>query len=51
MPSLLVKNAQILVTMDSARQEISDGGMFIKDGFIEQVGKSDQLPQPSRSDS
>ncbi len=44
MPSLLVKNAHILVTMDSARQEISNGGMFIKDGFIEQVGKSDQLP-------
>ncbi len=44
MPTLLVKNAQVLVTMDDHRQEIQDGGLFIKDGFIEEVGKSDQLP-------
>ena len=44
MPTLLVKNAQILVTMDDHRHEIHDGGLFIKDGFIEKVGKSDQLP-------
>ncbi len=44
MPTLLVKNAQILVTMDDHRHEIHDGGLFIKDGFIENVGKSDQLP-------
>jgi cytosine/adenosine deaminase-related metal-dependent hydrolase len=44
MPTLLVKNAQVLVTMDNHRHEIEDGGIFIKDGFIEEVGKSDQLP-------
>jgi cytosine/adenosine deaminase-related metal-dependent hydrolase len=44
MPTLLVKNAHILVTMDHHRREITDGGLFIKDGFIEKVGKSDQLP-------
>jgi len=44
MPTLLVKNAQVLVTMDHHRKEIQDGGLFIKDGFIEKVGKSDQLP-------
>lgn len=44
MPTLLVKNAQVLVTMDDHRHEIHDGGLFIKDGFIENVGKSDQLP-------
>lgn len=44
MPTLLVKNAQVLVTMDNHRHEIEDGGIFIKDGFIEAVGKSDQLP-------
>ena len=44
MPTLLVKNAQVLVTMDDHRHEIHDGGLFIKDGFIEKVGKSDQLP-------
>jgi len=45
MPTLLVKNAQIVVTMDDHHQEISDGGIYIKDGFIEKVGKSDQLPE------
>ena len=44
MPTLLVKNAQVLVTMDDHRQEIHRGGLFVKDGFIEEVGKSDQLP-------
>jgi len=44
MPTLLVKNAQVVVTMDNHRHEILDGGLFIKDGFIEAVGKSDQLP-------
>src|SRR5210317_1834102 len=44
MSTLLVKNANVLVTMDDHRHEIQDGGLFIKDGFIEEVGKSDQLP-------
>lgn len=42
--SLLVKNAQILVTMDSSRREIADGGLFAKDGIITQVGKTGDLP-------
>ena len=45
MPTLLVKNAQVVVTMDDLRREIHEGGLFIEDGFIKQVGKSDQLPQ------
>ncbi len=45
MSTLLVRNAMILVTMDAARQEISQGGMFIRDGFIEQVGPTEALPQ------
>ena len=44
MSTLLVKNARLLATMDGARREISSGGMFIEDGFIKQVGKSEQLP-------
>jgi cytosine/adenosine deaminase-related metal-dependent hydrolase len=44
MPTLLVKNARLLTTMDSARREISNGGMYIEDGFIKKVGKSEQLP-------
>jgi cytosine/adenosine deaminase-related metal-dependent hydrolase len=30
--------------MDEKRREIKHGGMFIRDGFIEQVGESDELP-------
>jgi len=45
MTTLLVKNAQLLVTMDDHRREISDGGLFIRDGFIEQVGETRDLPQ------
>ena len=44
MATLLIKNIHTLVTMDAARREISNGGMFIKDGFIQQVGSSDELP-------
>jgi 8-oxoguanine deaminase len=44
MSTLLVKNATVLVTMDAHRREIQDGGLFIRDGFIEQVGNSIDLP-------
>jgi 8-oxoguanine deaminase len=44
MSTLLVKNAQVLVTMDDAGTEIADGGLFAIDGFIEQVGRSEDLP-------
>ena len=30
--------------MDAQRREIPDGGLFIRDGFIEQVGPSAELP-------
>ncbi|HOJ01046.1 MAG TPA: 8-oxoguanine deaminase [Anaerolineaceae bacterium] len=43
MATLLVKNIHTLVTMDPARREIRNGGMFIKDGFIQQVGGSDEV--------
>jgi len=45
MSSLLVRNAAVLVTMDAHRREISEGGLFIRDGFIEQVGSSADLPE------
>ena len=45
MNTLLVKNTSILVTMDPQRREIVDGGMYIVDGFIEQVGPTADLPQ------
>lgn len=45
MTTLLVRHAQLLATMNDHRQEILDGGLFIRDGFIEQVGKTGDLPQ------
>ncbi len=44
MSTLLIKNAQIVVTMDDHRREIPGGGLFIRDGFIEQVGETGKLP-------
>lgn len=44
MGTLLVKNAMLLATMDAQRREIPQGGLFIRDGFIEQVGSSMDLP-------
>lgn len=45
MSTLLVKNARVLVTMDEAQREITNGGLFIRDGFIEQVANAKSLPQ------
>lgn len=44
MATFIVKNATILVTMDDQRREIPDGGLFIRDGFIEKVGPTASLP-------
>jgi 8-oxoguanine deaminase len=44
MGSLLVRHADVLVTMDGERREIRDGGFYAKDGWIEQVGPTDELP-------
>jgi cytosine/adenosine deaminase-related metal-dependent hydrolase len=44
MSTLLAKNAEILVTMDDERREIPDGGILVRDGFVEQVGPTDELP-------
>ncbi|MFZ6046698.1 8-oxoguanine deaminase [Pseudomonas sp. CR3202] len=43
--TLLIKNADLLVTMDGQRREIRQGGMFIEDNRIKQVGPSAELPQ------
>lgn len=44
MTTLLLKNADVLVTMDAELREIAGGGVFIRDGVIEAVGTRDQLP-------
>ncbi|MFZ6031242.1 MAG: 8-oxoguanine deaminase [Chloroflexota bacterium] len=43
MTTLLLRTS-LLVTMDADRREIADGGLFIRDGFIEHAGAWDQFP-------
>lgn len=45
MTSLLIKNARVVVTMDDTRREISNGGVYIIDNVIAEVGLSADLPQ------
>ncbi|MEI6116986.1 MAG: hypothetical protein WCP99_20790, partial [Burkholderiales bacterium] len=42
--TMLVKNAAVMVTMDGTRREIKDGGIYIEDGIIKQVGPTSSLP-------
>ena len=42
--TMLVKNATVMVTMDGTRREIKDGGLYIEDGIIKQVGPTSSLP-------
>lgn len=42
--TLLVRHAEILVTMDAGRREIRDGGLFSRDGAIATVGPTSELP-------
>ena len=44
MTTTLIRNATVVVTMDAERREIEGGGLFIRDGWIEQVGATDELP-------
>ncbi len=44
MPTMIVKDADVLVTMDDERREIPGGGLFVRDNVIEQVGPSAELP-------
>jgi 8-oxoguanine deaminase len=43
MGTMLVRHISYLITMDGHRREIADGGLFISDGFIKQVGKMGDL--------
>lgn len=43
--SLLVKNADLLVTMDGERREIAGGGLYAEGGRIVSVGTVEALPQ------
>jgi 8-oxoguanine deaminase len=44
MATMLIKNARVLVTMDDSRRELEHSGLFIRDGIIERVGHSSELP-------
>jgi len=44
MPTLLIRNATLLVTMDDADTRWAAGGLFITDGVITAVGPTDSLP-------
>jgi len=45
MGTLLIKNADLVITMDEKRQRIQGGGIFVRDNKIEQVDKTEKLPQ------
>jgi 8-oxoguanine deaminase len=45
MKTLLIKNADVLVTMDAQRREIKDGAVFVRGNVIEAVGTTAELPQ------
>ncbi|MEJ8571368.1 8-oxoguanine deaminase [Microbaculum marinum] len=47
--SLLIRNADILVTMDPERREIRGGGLYAEDGVIRRVGPSDTLPHSAET--
>jgi 8-oxoguanine deaminase len=42
MGTLLVRHAEVLVTMEG--DEVADGALFARDGWIEQVGPTPELP-------
>ena len=44
MSTLLLKRADLLVTMDDQERAIPHGGLLVRDGVIEWVGPMDDLP-------
>ena len=44
MSTLLLKNAQLVVTMDDEHRRIPDGGVYVVGNQIRQVGATDSLP-------
>ena len=44
MPTLLIRNADCIATLDDARSELRGGSILVRDGFIEAIGPADALP-------
>jgi len=45
MTSLLIQHAELLVSMDDNDSRWTDGGIYVVDNVIQQLGPTDQLPQ------
>ena len=45
MKSLLVKNAEVIVTMDSDRRELRGSSLYIRGNQVEQIGPAADLPR------
>ncbi|WP_298814244.1 8-oxoguanine deaminase [uncultured Roseibium sp.] len=43
--TLLLKNADMLVTMDGERREIGGAGLYAEDGILKAVGPTEDLPE------
>jgi cytosine/adenosine deaminase-related metal-dependent hydrolase len=41
--TLLVRRADVVVTMDDARSEVRGGSVFVRDGIVERVGPDDDV--------
>lgn len=44
MSTIVIRHAAVIAAMDGARREIVDGGMVIRDGVIEAIGPTNELP-------
>jgi len=44
MGTMLVKNADLIITMDEGRSRIQSGSIFVRDNVIEKIGRADELP-------
>jgi len=45
MPTLLIRNAELLATFDDQARELRNASVFIRDHRIEAIGAADELPQ------
>ena len=45
MATLLIKNADVVLTMDAARREIRNGALIVRDNVIENIGTTEELPK------
>jgi cytosine/adenosine deaminase-related metal-dependent hydrolase len=48
MPTILIKNASQLITMNDGRQTYEDGALYIRDNVVEWVGTTADLPADRR---